>query len=290
MRRNQFELEVESLHYLKTKIACSLFCIAGFLYWQDNGLMLTSKIYTKHVPHGFNNYKILQVSDLQNKTFGRNQEKLLGKIKHAAPDLIVITGDLIDRNRTNVKKAMVFIENAIKIAPIYYVSGNHEHQSGCFEELLEKLTNVGVTVLENGKSIIEKNGDTLEIIGLADKRVNPYFSDVLSTLLADTEEDRFRLLLSHRPELFETYVKKGIHLALTGHAHGGQIRLPFIGGIFAPNQGFFPTYTSGIYQQENTAMIVSRGLGNSTFPIRIFNRPELVLITLKSKNKIVENI
>lgn len=274
------------MKFFKTKAICSLLCLAGFLYWQNNGLMLTQKTYSKNVPKGFEGYKILQVSDLQNKAFGRNQEKLLEKIQNATPDIIVITGDLIDRNRTNLDTAMTFVEGAVNIAPVYYVSGNHEHQSGCFDELLEQLTEAGVTVLENGKSIIEKNGNTIEIIGLADKRVNPYYAQALSTLLKGTENGTFHLLLSHRPELFETYVENHVNLALTGHAHGGQIRLPFIGGVFAPNQGFFPTYTEGIYEKNNTAMVVSRGLGNSTFPFRIFNRPELVLVTLEYESNL----
>lgn len=263
-----------------------MLCIGSFLYWQNNGLMLTQKTFSKNVPKGFNGYKILQVSDLQNKAFGKNQQRLLSKIRNATPDIIVITGDLIDRNRTNLDLAMTFVEGAVNIAPVFYVSGNHEHQSGYFNELSERLTETGVTVLENGKSIIERNGDTLEMIGLADKRVNPYYKDVLSTLLKGSDETRFQILLSHRPELFETYVEKGVHLAFTGHAHGGQIRLPFIGGVFAPNQGFFPPYTSGIYEKGNTTMVVSRGLGNSTFPFRIFNCPELVMVTLTFDKKV----
>ncbi|MDD4842829.1 MAG: metallophosphoesterase [Anaerotignum sp.] len=274
------------MKYLKTKIACSFICLAGFLYWQNNGLMLTQLTYSQNVPEGFDGYKILQVSDLHNKSFGQNQERLLNKIRTAEPDIIVITGDLIDRNRTDLEVAMTFVEGAVTLAPVYYVSGNHEHQSGCFDELAEKLTSAGVIVLENGKSMVERNGDTIEILGLADKRVNPYYAQVLSTLIKGGNEASFRVLLSHRPELFETYVESGVNLAFTGHAHGGQIRLPLIGGIFAPNQGFFPAYTSGIYEEENTAMVVSRGLGGSSFPFRIFNRPEVVMVTLKHENKI----
>ncbi|WP_312043947.1 metallophosphoesterase [Anaerotignum sp.] len=272
------------MKFFKNKGTCSLLCLVGFLYWQNNGLTLTQTTYSKKVPKGFDGYKILQVSDLQNKRFGQNQERILEKIRNAAPDIIVITGDLIDRNRTNLDSAMVFVEGAVNIAPIYYVSGNHEHQSGYFEELSEQLTEAGVTVLDNGKSVLQKNGDTIALIGLADKRVNPYYQAVLSTLTKGREEDTFQILLSHRPELFETYVESGVNLVFTGHAHGGQIRLPFLGGIFAPNQGFFPTYTSGLYEKKDTGMIVSRGLGNSTFPFRIFNRPELVMVTLSCEN------
>lgn len=250
-----------------------------FLYWQDNGLMLTELEYEGDVPSAFDGYRILQVADLQNKTFGQAQKPLLRRIEDAAPDMIAITGDLLDRNRTDVESAVFFVREAKKIAPVYFVSGNHEHQSGEWEALEEKLLQEGVTIMDNGKSIITRDGETLTLMGLADKSVNPYFRQVLHTLMAG--EDGMTILLSHRPELLEAYAEEGVSLVLAGHAHGGQIRLPGIGGLFAPHQGFFPQYTSGMYQKGGTAMAVSRGLGNSTFPIRFCNRPELVLVTLK---------
>ena len=264
---------------------CAGLLLAAFLYWQDNGLMLTRMTYKGDIPQAFEGYKILQVADLQNKVFGREQKPLLNKIRQSSPDMIVITGDLLDRheNRTDVDSAMEFIDAITDIAPIYFVSGNHEHQSGEWEVLLERLVASGVTVLENGKSIIEKEGDTITVLGLADKSVNQYYDKMLHTLMAG-QEDSFNILLSHRPELFETYVQENIDLAFTGHAHGGQIIIPFLRqGIFAPHQGFFPKYTEGMHEKDGTVMVISRGLGNSSFPFRIFNRPELIEVTLTSK-------
>ena len=264
---------------------CGGLLLAGFLFWQDNGLMLTKMTYQGDIPAAFEGYKILQVSDLQNKVFGREQKPLLNKINASVPDIIVITGDLLDRHegRTDVESAMEFIHEITNIAPVYFVSGNHEHQSGEWETLLDELVDAGVTVLENGKSIIEKNGETITILGLADKRVNQHYDKILHTLMAG-QEDSFNILLSHRPELFETYVKENIDLAFTGHAHGGQIIIPFLRqGIFAPHQGFFPKYTEGMHEKDGTVMVVSRGLGNSSFPFRIFNRPELIEVTLTKK-------
>lgn len=252
-----------------------------FFYWQNNGLMLTEWTYEGDVPSAFNGYRILQVADLQNKVFGREQEPLLKKMEDAKPDLIVITGDLLDRNRTDVEGAVRFVREAKKIAPIYFVSGNHEHQSGEWDTLEERLLQEGVTILDNGKSAIVREGESITLLGLADKKVNPYYEQVLHTLMA--EEDGLTILLSHRPELFETYAAEGVGLAFTGHAHGGQIRLPGIGGLFAPNQGFFPQYTAAMYRKGDSAMVVSRGLGNSVFPLRFCNRPELVLVTLESR-------
>ena len=264
---------------------CGGLLLAGFLFWQDNGLMLTKMTYQGDIPAAFEGYKILQVSDLQNKVFGREQKPLLNKINASVPDIIVITGDLLDRHegRTDVESAMEFIHEITNIAPVYFVSGNHEHQSGEWETLLDELVDAGVTVLENGKSIIEKNEETITILGLADKRVNQHYDKILHTLMAG-QEDSFNILLSHRPELFETYVKENIDLAFTGHAHGGQIIIPFLRqGIFAPHQGFFPKYTEGMHEKDGTVMVVSRGLGNSSFPFRIFNRPELIEVTLTKK-------
>ncbi len=264
---------------------CAGLLLGAFLYWQDNGLMLTKMTYSGDVPKAFDGYKILQVADLQNKVFAKEQKPLLRMIEQSAPDIIVLTGDLLDRHegRTDVDSAMAFVEEILDIAPVYFVSGNHEHQSGEWENLSAQLVEAGVTVLDNGKSIIERNGETITLLGLADKKVNQHYDKILHTLMAG-QENSFNILLSHRPELFETYVKENIDLAFTGHAHGGQIIIPFLRqGIFAPHQGFFPKYTEGMHEKDGTVMVVSRGLGNSSFPFRIFNRPELVEVTLEKE-------
>lgn len=270
------------MKYSKRKALIAMLLTGAFLYWQDNAIVCSQLVYTKHVPKAFDGYKILHISDLQNKVFGKKQQTLLYKAECSAPDCIVITGDLIDRNRTNIQAAMDLIHGLVTIAPVYYVSGNHEHQSGQYDNLVELLVEEGVTVLDNGKSIIQRGEDRMVLLGLADKSVNPYYNSVLRMLSKEHTND-FTLLLSHRPELFSDYVKHHISLVCSGHAHGGQIRLPFIGGLFAPHQGFFPKYTAGMYTEQDTTMVVSRGLGNSTFPFRIGNRPELVVITLYHK-------
>lgn len=273
------------MNYKKILGACLAFgvCAFGFCYWQNNGIQITKHTYTNDIPEGLDGFIITQVSDLQSKTFGKNQETLLEKVAETNPNIIVVTGDLIDRNHTDIEASMAFIEGARKIAPIYFVSGNHEHQSEEWDGLVDLLVEADVTILDNGKSILQYNGETITLIGLADPKVNPYYTEALSTLTQGKNEDGLTILLSHRPELFETYTEYPIDLAFTGHAHGGQIRLPFVGGLFAPNQGFFPEYTIGSYEENGTTMYVSRGLGNSTFPIRIGNRPEIVVVTLESE-------
>jgi predicted MPP superfamily phosphohydrolase len=182
---------------------------------------------------------------------------------------------------------MCFIDGAVKIAPIYFVSGNHEAWSGMYPEIKDRLLASGVIVLDDTFTEILKGDGSIKLFGLAD----PGFSnggnrnieastEALDRLVSDWSEDEdFKVLLTHRPELFEHYCDNNIDLIFAGHAHGGQFRIPFIGAVFAPDQGFFPEYTSGSYGEEDSTMFVSRGLGNSIIPIRIFNRPEIISVT-----------
>lgn len=261
-------------------------------YWQNNGIEITEITYVNgKIPINFNDFKILQISDLHNANFGTNQFDLIKLSQQSKPDVILITGDLIDCRNTNIDVAMEYIDQAVKIAPVYFVTGNHEYWSNEYNKLKEKLKLAGVTLLENGFKILSKKNQKIKIIGLNDPDDNAFdygidpgtrLNGALNQLV-DRDHKLFTILLSHRPELFKVYVGQNIDLTFTGHAHGGQIRLPFLGGIYAPNQGFLPMYTSTEFIDNNSTMIVSRGLGNSIIPQRVFNRPELVLVTLKCK-------
>ena len=152
------------------------------------------------------------------------------------------------------------------------------------QDISYRLSSQGVNVLENDYAVLEKHSSQLALMGLLDPDFSHeedynYIDKNLESLTKDNER-RFTILLSHRPELIDLYAKYQVNLVFAGHAHGGQIRLPFIGGLIAPDQGLFPKYTEGMYKMEKTAMVVSRGLGNSIFPIRLFNKPELVVIEL----------
>ena len=235
-------------------------------------------------PEAFSGFKIAQISDLHNAEFGTDNQKLIDILKSEAPDAIVITGDLIDARRTNTEIAESFARRCMEIADCYYVPGNHEARlGGTYDAFESALIADGVNVLRNGSVRIRKEMDAIRIIGVDD----PAFakaSDAITNLDAALEalsSDDFTILLAHRPELIDEYSKWGIDLVLSGHAHGGQIRLPGIGGLYAPGQGFFPKYTSGNYTVGDTEMIVSRGIGNSAFPLRVNDRPEVVIVTLK---------
>ncbi len=259
--------------------------VAAFCIWQNNHIVITEVNYENtKINNDLHGYKIVHISDLHNKKFGRRQRRLLEKIKKLKPNIIVVTGDLVDSRRTNIDIAMEFINGAVEIAPVYYVSGNHEIRGKIYEELKEKLLTAGAHVMDNTKTQIEVGSSKIELIGLMDPlyRGTSYLRSNLEKLTKN-ESEFLRILLSHRPNFIDIYAESKVDLVFCGHAHGGQVRLPFIGGIIAPDQGLIPKYTSGVHTLEDTTMVISRGLGNSIIPIRIFNRPEIIAVTLREK-------
>lgn len=259
-----------------------------FLVWQNNHIVQSDFSYRKKdLPKAFNNFKILHISDLHNKSFGKDQSYLLKKIEAAKADIIVITGDLIDRRRYDLDTALTFIKGAKELAPIYYVSGNHEAWSGDYDNIREHLINQGVFVLDDKKMQVKKDGEAIEILGIKDPAFysSSYFEpnglgQINEKLGILNDSDSFKILLSHRPELIETYSRHKLDIIFSGHAHGGQFRMPGLGGLVAPDQGLFPKYTSGAHRLGESTLYISRGLGNSIIPIRIFNRPQIIVLTL----------
>ena len=248
------------------------------------------EIVSDRIPKEFDGFRIAQVSDLHNTEFGEGNSKLIGLLSQTEPDIIVLTGDLIDSRQTDIEIALSFARDAMKIAPVYFVSGNHEARVSEYEGLKMGLAEAGVIVLENQIVEITREGDSITLMGIDDPSFQEsyLFGDAESVAkqaieMLQSESDGYTVLLSHRPELFELYVKTGMDLAFSGHAHGGQFRLPFLGGLVAPNQGFFPKYDAGQFTEENTTMIVSRGVGNSIIPFRINNSPEVVVVELRKQ-------
>ena len=262
--------------------AVLLAVLIPWIVWENTTLELNYiTVTSERLPEFFSGYKIAHVSDLHNTQMSEDNEKLIDLLKEASPDIIAITGDLVDSYSPNIDVALDFAKKAVDIAPCYYVTGNHEHRSRVDLEKLERgLEEAGVTVLRNQAVTLTVEDESISLIGIDD----PTSTDLPVTDRIKGLKDEnaaFTLLLSHRPELFNTYCQNDVDLVLSGHAHGGQFRLPFIGGIAAPDQGLFPRYDSGLYTSENTNMVVSRGIGNSIFPFRLNNRPEVVLIELK---------
>ncbi len=270
---------------------CLIIVIGTFIVY--NNFKLETTEYTNEnsaLPKSFDGFKIIQISDLHNAEFGKSNENLIRIIKEQKPNAVFVTGDTIDGFYTNTKIPIDLFKEILEICDVYFIVGNHEIRSDAniYFEFLDKLAEIGVTVLKDESSYIERNSDRIQVIGLNDasnyKAIynDNYKEQIVETINNLDDKECFSILLSHHPELFDDYAKTNVDLVFSGHAHGGQFRLPFIGGIIAPEQGLFPKYDAGVFTENNTTMVVSRGLGNSIIPVRINNSPEIVAVTLKT--------
>lgn len=278
---------------LKVAILCVLLFAALYaLLWQQNSAPVVTEYRVQaDIPAGFDGLRIVQISDLHNKRFGKGQARLLSKIDEAKPDIIVMTGDMVDMLHGagewgcvtgcypggDYAAAIELVRAATEIAPVYYVNGNNDRRCALYGEYIELVRQSGAVVLCNEEQkLTGKDGEFIYIAGLDNSFVG---SGILERV---KEDDAFTLLLAHKPHFGEQYSAAGAELVLSGHAHGGQFGGCSGGqGIYAPGQGFFPDRTSGCFElSEGTRMVVSRGLGNSLFPQRLLNRPEVVVVEL----------
>ncbi|MDO4458842.1 MAG: metallophosphoesterase [Clostridia bacterium] len=225
-----------------------------------------------------NFFRIVQISDLHGAEFGKENAELFAKIRDLNPDLIAVTGDVIYGRNPEIKKAANFFEEVVKICPVAFCTGNHEEKfvGTTLDTWLMIFEKLGVDVLDNTGRIYTKDNMEIYVGGVSDRNLN--FGKIIKP-----ETDRFSVLLAHEPQYVEFYAKCGYDMVITGHAHGGQIRLPHGNAVVAPGQGILPKYTSGKYKAGNTAVYISRGLGKSLFPFRIFNRPEICVYDIYEK-------
>lgn len=279
-------------------IALILLCVIAFCLWQNNWLVVTEYEYRcANLPDSFDGYTIVQISDLHNKEYPSDNQYLLHKIEKCKPDIIVITGDMVDSNHTDINVALELAANVVEIAPTYYITGNHEFwlSEEDRSELLAGLEKAGVICMDNSCRYLQAGEDQIGLIGLGDQNLaDGTLSDLLKQLqenaegevsdtvkqAAEVQGTSLNILLAHEPQYIDKYAQTGVNLVLSGHAHGGQFRLPFVGGVVAPDQGLFPEYTEGLHEVDDTSMIISRGIGNSVIPLRLFNCPEIVCVRL----------
>lgn len=270
-------------------ISVILVAISVWVIWGNVTFDVTHySVSSDRLPKKFDGCKIAVLSDLHNAKFGKENSRLLAIIEKENPDIIAITGDLADSRKTNIETAQKLCAELTNLAPCYYVAGNHEAWlKEDYNDLEKKLRFAGVIILKDIALKLTNDEETIKIAGLFDPRFsgeNSFPREMLKSKIEDMKlTGEYCILLSHRPEVFEGYVSENIDLVLSGHTHGGLIRLPRIGGMIAPNQGFFPKYDAGKFTEDNTTMIVSRGIGNSGFSLRINNKPELVIVELKSE-------
>ena len=275
-----------------TLYAISLFLIVcinftAWTIWANTALERTDyAITSERLPPEFEGFRIAQVADLHCAEYDEDNVKLLSMLRAAEPDIIVFTGDTIDERHLDKTPTIEFLRACADIAPCYMVTGNHESAMRRVKYLeCEKIfCEIGINVLHGESVELTRNGVSITLLGVDDENYEGVLhSPEQLRELAGT--DSFCILLSHRPEYFWRYAKAQIDLTLSGHAHGGQFRLPLIGGLYAPGQGTLPKYDCGVYTYENANMVVSRGLGQSSFPLRFNNRPELVIVTLHSQSQ-----
>ena len=266
-----------------------IIAIGVFLYLQNNIIDITK--YNLKYDKADEPIRIVQLSDLHSKPF----KKVLKKIDEIKPDIICITGDYINDREKNKKKMLKYAKALVSKAKVYYITGNHERRLENFDELMDELSKVGFIVLLNRVSIYNDKGFEIDFLGLDENQANfddykarkkgtfeykdmsPYFKQL-------NELGGYKIVLSHFPENFEgvkemNYSQYDFDLQLSGHAHGGQFCLPFIGPVYSPGQGLKPKYAKGSFGNR-PKLIVSRGLGNAEFPFRLFNHPEINVINI----------
>ena len=263
----------------------ALFALAaGFVYWQNFTLQVEPvELLFESLPPQFDGLRVAELSDLHGRSFGKNNVRLLRTLQKARPDMICICGDLFDE-KTDLTMLEPLLTGLTDIAPVYYVTGNHEWQVKNLREILQKMRGWGVTVLENEGRVLSRGGAEMVVAGVHDP-CGPYDMKTPAALvreLRSAQGNDFILMLSHRNDELAMWSQLGVQLVLSGHCHGGVVRLPFVGGVFGTRRELFPEYDAGVYRQDGTTLFVSRGLGYTNVHFRLFNRPHVPIMILRS--------
>lgn len=257
---------------------------AGFLLWGNCSLQTTeTALVSPALPPAFDGLRIVELADLHGRVFGRGTRRLLAAVRRAEPDLICIDGDLFDEH-TDLAMLPPLLRGLCAIAPVYYVTGNHEWRVPGLRGILAQMRACGVTVLQDDWRVLRRGEDALIVAGTDDpcgpaERKTP--AELIADIRAEAGEAAFLLLLTHRNDQLPQWSALGVQAVLAGHCHGGVVRLPFVGGLFGTDRRLFPAWDAGLYRQGETALYVSRGLGYTNVHFRLFNRPEVAVIVLR---------
>lgn len=257
---------------------------AGFLLWGNCSLQTTeTALVSPALPPAFDGLRIVELADLHGRVFGRGSRRLLAAVRRAEPDLICIDGDLFDEH-TDLAMLPPLLRGLCAIAPVYYVTGNHEWRVPGLRGILAQMRACGVTVLQDDWRVLRRGEDALIVAGTDDpcgpaERKTP--AELIADIRAEAGEAAFLLLLAHRNDQLPQWSALGVQAVLAGHCHGGVVRLPFVGGLFGTDRWLFPAWDAGLYRQGETALYVSRGLGYTNVHFRLFNRPEVAVIVLR---------
>ncbi|MBQ3085602.1 MAG: metallophosphoesterase [Clostridia bacterium] len=263
-------------------IAALLLLLLALFILYNNRFIVRS--YTVETEKPIGEKRIVLLSDLHNKVYGEGNRPLLDCIDALKPDLIVIAGDLVDKRRPKISVGVAFAEGCAEIAPTYYVCGNHERERDNFDEICAKLK--ATKVLRN--EYTEVCG--LHLMGITDHHELPF--EEPSAVLEEFEKlEGYKIVAVHRPADFFSEMEIRTHnvdLQLSGHTHAGVAHIPFGGAVFAPGEGILPKYSQGMFEEQGTTLIVGGGLGNTKLPIRLFNFPEIVEISIKTKKTLAK--
>ena len=255
-------------------------------------------ISNEKIPEEFNGFKIVQLSDFHSQGYRDTMEKLISKVKDINPDIIVMTGDMVSWDMEDIEEVKILIKSLAEVYPIYYIDGNHEHlaeilRPGKYVAFIEFMKELGVTIIKNDYVEIYKGDESINLYGVnipLDWPSGVYVSklqlesDYVEKTLPEADTDKFNILLAHNPIFIKQYSKWGANLVLAGHMHGGIVRIPFTNiGLLSPERTIFPKYAAGKFKVNGSIMIVNRGIGGSSFDLRLFNNPEITVITLRSK-------
>jgi len=255
-----------------------------------NGLVIKKYIVRNEKLLNNQTIRIVLISDLHSHIYGKDQSKIADKIRSENPDIIALAGDIID-DVVPVNGAKLFFEAIKDIAPIYYVTGNHESWLDDLDSIKKLIRSYGVNLLENDYKEVNINGVNLVIAGVEDPETIKHtraelswYKEIEDAFSSIDESNTYKILLSHRPEEVNFYNSLPFDIVLSGHTHGGQVRIPFIlNGLLAPHQGLFPKYAGGLYEMENYTHVVSRGVSFSPWLPRVFNPPEIVVVDIEGK-------
>lgn len=265
--------------------------LAGLLLDSRYRLVETEyEIKSDNLPASFDGFRIVQLSDLHCREYGQDNSRLIEKVRELSPDIIALTGDFLDKFGSDDGGAQTpqlkeFFEHLTEIAPCYYVSGNHEWASGEINQLSVLLEELGIKYLRNEYVLLQRGGDNIVLAGVEDPNgladmISP--TELVDIINKDYPEG-FTVLLGHRNYWMEKYPDLKVDIILSGHAHGGIIRLPFAGGVFGTNGDFFPEYDAGRFSRGGYDLIISRGLGDSLPFVRLLNNPEIVSVVLRAE-------
>lgn len=278
-----------------------IFLVVYSLFENKNLTITNYLIEQNNVLPAFEGMRFVCLTDLHHNTYGKRNQKLIQQIRDCNPDAILIAGDMVTNSDTkNHSIALSLLGELAKEFVIYYAPGNHElkwsiaskkRHTG-YEEYVDELKKLGIYYLDNDEIILKKESDMLQIVGLnlslayynKGSKKKPLTQEELRGYIKQADPNCYTILLAHLPDYFEEYIEWGADLILSGHNHGGIVRLGRLGGVISPRYELFPKYDAGAFKKRHGVMILSRGLGTHTIPLRLFNRPELICLQIKRKN------